>query len=91
MAISQIVNTSEIEKLHTMLAEAKIPHDFYEHFGGYRIAYPRSRNYSISCIQIYGSHGIESGLIEALGLGCNTEPYTAEQLYKKIKKDYKTP
>ena len=88
MRISQIVKTSEIEKLHTMLAEAKIPHDFHEHFGGYRVAYPQSREYKISCIQIYGSHGLEHGLIEALGLGCDTEPYTAEELYKKIKKDF---
>ena len=82
------VATAEVEILHEMLTEANIPHDFHDHFGGKRVAYPCGENWKISCVQFFGSHGVEDGYIEALGLGCDTEPYSANELFKKIKKDF---
>ena len=82
------VNTDALELLHQKLVVANIPHDYHDWFEGKRIAYPNNTEWKISCVQFYGSHGIEQGLIEALGLGCDTEPYSVNQLFKKIKKDF---
>jgi hypothetical protein len=85
------VNTSAIEILHEMLNEAEIPHDFHDYLGGKRIAYPCSEDWEISCVQFFGSHGVHEGYIEALGLGCDTEPCSFENLFEKIQKDFQKP
>lgn len=85
----QKVDTSAIEILHEMLTEEKIPHDFHDHLGGKRIAYPSRENWKISCVQFFGSHGVEKGYIEALGLGCDTDPCSFIALFGKIQKDFR--
>ena len=82
------VDTSALEILHEMLTEANIPHDFHDWFGGKRLAYPSADKWEISCVQFFGSHGVEGGYIEALGLSCDTEPYSFQELFKKIEKNF---
>ena len=82
------VDTSAVEILHEMLIEAEIPHDFHDHLGGKRVAYPCGENWKISCVQFFGSHGVEKGYIEALGLGCDTEPYSFIAFFEKIQKNF---
>jgi hypothetical protein len=82
-------NTFEIEKLHQMLSEAKIPHCYYITFWcGKVIEYPSRAEGIYHCFQFPGSKDAKLG-ISTIILGIRGESiYSAEQLFEKIKKHY---
>lgn len=87
---------TEIIRLHEMLVNANIPHNFNKLLGGYQITYPASENWVCSVIEHVGSYGHESNLLEIMGLLTKEEEendsvvgyLTAENVYKRISTHY---
>lgn len=85
------INFAEIEKLHSLLSEADIPHTFTPLWDGMQIRVyadlQHIRELDDAVIHS-GSHGVEAGLLETYCLsGCDGWE-TAEQVFKGWKKMY---
>ena len=81
----------EIQKLHEMLTEAKIPHTFGPCWDGLQIrvyADEEMENELDDCIIHSGSHGAQAGLLESYALGDCEGWETAEQVFEGWKKMY---
>ena len=85
------INFTEIEKLHSLLVKAGIPHIFAPLWDGKQIrVYADSEftNELDDAVIHSGSHGVGAGLLETLCLnGCDGWE-TAEQVFKGWKKMY---
>lgn len=87
----------EIEKLHFLLSEADIPHEFIERGILKQICYPSSSNMIASVIFGKGTFGFKSGLLEICGLLTAKEAeiddvaghLSAEEVFKRISKHYR--
>jgi hypothetical protein len=84
---------NEILRLKVMMENGKIPFDFHELFGGYRIVYPEDGlNGICSVIEHDGSYGREQDLLEIMGLLTDKEKkhddvlgyLTAENVFNRI-------
>ena len=85
------INFAEIEKLHSMLSEAGIPHILASIWDGMQIrVYADSQLiHELDDAVIHsGSHGVEAGLLETFCLSDCTGWETAEQVFKGWKKMY---
>ena len=79
-----MIDFTEIEKLHDMLDKADIPHSYHDLYDGKQI-----RVYANSsmirelddCIIHSGSHGVHMGLLETYALGGCEGFETAEQVF----------
>lgn len=85
------INFTEIEKLHSLLTEAGIPHTFAPIWDGMQIRIyadsQHTRELDDAVIHS-GSHGVEAGLLETYCLnGCDGWE-TAEQIFEGWKKMY---
>ena len=82
---------TEINKLHSLLTEANIPHTFADLFDGKQIriyADEEMENELDDCIIHLGSHGHQNGLLETYALsGCDGWE-TAEQVFEGWLKMY---
>ena len=86
------INFTEIEKLHSLLTEAGIPHTFAPVWDGMQI-----RMYADSmlihelddAVIHSGSHGVQDGLLETFYLNDCEGWETAEQIFKGWKRMYK--
>lgn len=83
----------EIHKLHQMLVDAGIPHDFDRNHDGWQVTYPSVKNFVIDAIQHFGSYGAKQDLLESMSdenierTGDSCEGYlTASEVFKRIKK-----
>lgn len=82
-------DTFEIEKLHQMLSESKIPHYFDTLFsGGKVIIYPSRAEEKYDCFQFSGSKNAKLGISTIGDYRQGEKIYSAEQLFEIIKKDY---
>lgn len=87
----------EIEKLHFLLNEADIPHEFIERGIIKQICYPSSSNIVASVIFGKGTFGFHHGLLEIFGLLTAKEAeiddvagyLSAEEVFKRISKHYR--
>ena len=85
----------EIEKLHKMLTDAGIEHEWHNHIvSGYQIImYKKDGERLISAIEGYGTYGYKADLIEIMGLLTPEEEehdsvvgwLTAEEVFRRIK------
>ena len=85
------IDFTEIEKLHSMLNEADIPHTFTPWFDGMQIRiYADSKlTDELDDVIIYsGSNGVEVGLLETFYLSNGVGWETAEQVFEGWKKKY---
>ena len=86
------INFAEIEKLHSLLTEAGIPHTFVPLWDGMQIRmyadYKMTRLLDDAIIHS-DSYGVEAGLLETYFLGGCDGWETAEQVFKGWKKMYK--
>lgn len=88
---------SEIEKLHFLLSEADIPHEFIERGILKQICYPSSSNIVASVIFGEGTYGFHHGLLEICGLLTAKEAekdevaghLSAEEIFKRISNHYR--
>lgn len=86
----------EILVLEVMLYQAKIPHTFEPHMGGWHIQYPDAEKCVCSAIEHNGSYGRYEDLIEIMGLLTEEEKMydnvcghlTAENVFERIKTHY---
>lgn len=82
---------TEINKLHSLLTEANIPHTFADRFDGKQIriyADEKMENELDDAIIHFGSHGHQNGLLETYALsGCDGWE-TAEQVFEGWLKMY---
>lgn len=83
----------EIHKLHQMLTDAGIPHDFDRNLDGWQVTYPSIENFIIDAIQHYASYGAEQDLLESMSdenrerTGDSCEGYlTAIKVFNRIEK-----
>lgn len=89
---------NEIIKLHEMLTEANIPHEFHRLYDGYQICYPAKQNCIADAIEHYGSYGNDEDTLEIMGLLTEEEweqdgvlgHLTAEEVFKRFKSHYDT-
>lgn len=87
----------EIEKLHFLLSEAGIPHEFIDREILKQICYPSSSNIVASVIFGEGTYGFKSGLLEIFGLLTDKEAeidevaghLSAEEVFRRIFKHYR--
>ena len=85
------INFTEIEKLHSLLAEAGIPHIFAPLWDGMQIrVYADSEfTHELDDAVIHsGSHGVEAGLLETFCLNDCDGWETAEQVFEGWKNMY---
>ena len=85
------INFTEIEKLHSLLIKAGIPHTFVHWMDGMQIrvyADPQMTHELDDAIIISGSHGVEAGLLETYHLNDCDGWETAEQVFEGWKKMY---
>lgn len=82
---------TEIVRLHEMLSDANIPHEFRRMFDGYQIIYPGEVRVS-DAIQHGGSYGSDQNLVEIMGLTESedgVEGYlTAEDVFERYSRHY---
>lgn len=89
---------TEITRLHNLLANNQIPHDFHRLYDGWQICYPSDKNIIISAIQHYGSYGAANNRIEIMGgivpddgtMDSVLGHLTAENVFGRIVTMYKT-
>lgn len=81
----------EIHKLHQMLIDAGIPHEFERIYDGWQVTYPSVENFVIDAIQHFGSYGAGQNLLESMSdenrqrTGDSCEGYlTASEVFKRI-------
>ena len=87
----------EIEKLHFLLNEANIPHDFIEGKILKQICYPSSSSIIASVIFGEGTFGFKNGLLEICGLLTDKEAeiddvaghLSAEEIFERILNHYR--
>lgn len=87
----------EIEKLHFLLSEADIPHEFIDKGILKQICYPSSSNIVASVIFGKGTFGFKSGLLEIYGLLTDKEAeidkvashLSAEEIFERILNHYR--
>ena len=87
----------EIEKLHFLLSEVNIPHEFIERGILKQICYPSSSNMVASVIFGEGTFGFHSGLLEICGLLTDKEAeidevagyLSAEEIFERILNHYR--
>lgn len=87
----------EIEKLHFLLSEANIPHEFIERGILKQICYPSSSNMVASVIFGKGTFGFHCGLLEICGLLTDKEAeidevaghLSAEEIFERILNHYR--
>ena len=85
------INFTEINKLHTMLTEAGIPHTFAPLWDGAQIRVYADAQliHELDDAVIHsGSHGVNAGLLETFCLSECEGWETAEQIFKGWKKMY---
>ena len=85
------INFTEIEKLHSLLTEAGIPHTFAPLYDGMQIrmyADHKMTRFLDDAIIHSGSYGVEDGLLETYCLNNCVGRETAEQVFKGWKKMY---
>ena len=85
MMTNNNINFTEIRKLHGLLNAAGIPHTFGPLFDGYQIRVYEDEEMTKEiddCVIHFGSHGVNSGLLESYCLGGCDGWETAEQIYK---------
>ena len=87
----------EIIKLHNMLDNSKIPHEFIKFMDGYQVNYYDKDGVRIAdAIEHFGSYGHEQDLLEIMGLLTPEEKeydsvvgwLTAEDVFDRIKNDW---
>ena len=85
------INFAEIEKLHSLLTDAGIPHTFTPLWDGKQIrVYADSKlTHELDDAVIhFGSHGVQAGLLETYCLNECAGWETAEQVFEGWKKMY---
>lgn len=85
------IDFTEIEKLHSLLTKAGIPHTFTPIWDGKQIrVYADSKlSYELDDVVIHsGSHGVEVGLLETYHLNECVGWETAVEVFKGWKKMY---
>ena len=85
------INFAEIEKLHSLLAEAGIPHIFAPLWGGKQIRVYADSEFTRElddAVIHSGSHGVQAGLLETFCLNDCDGWETAEQVFEGWKKMY---
>ena len=85
------INFTEIEKLHSLLTEAGIPHTFAPLYDGMQIrmyADHKMARFLDDAIIHSGSHGVKDGLLEIYHLNNCDGWETAEQVFEGWKKMY---
>ena len=85
------INFAEIEKLHSLLAEAGIPHIFAPLRDGKQIRVYADSEFTreLDDVVIHsGSHGVQAGLLETCCLNDCDGWETAEQVFEGWKKMY---
>lgn len=85
------INFSEIEKLHSMLHEAGIPHSFTPLFDGMQIRIYADSKLTVElddAVIHSGSHGVKAGLLETYHLSNCVGWETAEQVFEGWKEMY---
>ena len=95
---------TEILRLHEMLEQNGIPHEFHRMYDGWRVCYPDGDQWRISAVQHYGSYGAADNQIEIMGVeimgGIAPEDgrcggvlgyLTAANVYKRIAKMHGKP
>lgn len=85
------MNFTEIEKLHTMLIEAHIPHTFMPLWDGKQIrifADSQMKEELDDCVIHRYSHGYEHGLLESYNLNYCNGFETAEEIFEGWQKMY---
>lgn len=88
---------NEIEKLHFLLNEADISHEFIEGEILKQICYPSSSNIIASVIFGKGTYGFHHGLLEICGLLTTKEAeidevaghLSAEEIFERISEHYR--
>lgn len=92
-----MLNTyNEINRLHEMLLDAEIPHEFYPYMGGCHVVYSRNGQRVCSAIEHDYSYGHEYDTIEIMGLLTAEEAerdsvvgwLSADDVFNRIKADY---
>jgi len=85
----------EIVKLHEMLVDAKIPHEYGKAFDGAQVIYPHFENAKCSVVEHYYSYGSENDKLEMMGLiykedSCKEVEgwMTAERAFEIISNDF---
>ena len=85
------INFAEIEKLHSLLAEAGIPHIFAPLWDGKQIRVYADSEFTRElddAVIHSGSHGVQAGLLETCCLNDCDGWETAEQVFEGWKKMY---
>jgi hypothetical protein len=85
------INFAEIEKLHSLLAEAGIPHIFAPLWDGKQIRVYADSKFTRElddAVIHSGSHGVRAGLLETFCLNDCDGWETAEQVFEGWKKMY---
>lgn len=85
------INFAEIEKLHSLLAEAGIPHIFAPLWDGKQIRVYADSEFTRElddAVINSGSHGVQAGLLETFCLNDCDGWETAEQVFEGWKKMY---
>ena len=85
------INFAEIEKLHSLLAEAGIPHIFAPLWDGKQIRVYANSEFTRElddAVIHSGSHGVQAGLLETCCLNDCDGWETAEQVFEGWKKMY---
>ena len=85
------INFAEIEKLHSLLAEAGIPHIFAPLWDGKQIRVYADSEFTRElddAVINSGSHGVQAGLLETFCLNNCDGWETAEQVFEGWKKMY---
>ena len=92
-----MMNTyNEINRLHQMLLDAEIPHEFSPYMGGHHIIYSRNGQRVCSAIEHDYSYGHEYDTIEIMGLLTAEEAerdsvvgwLSAAEVFNRINADY---
>lgn len=82
----------EIKKLHKMLLDAGITHDFHHLYDGYQVEYPHVGDFRrLSAIEHEFSGGSMRDLIEIMGMPTNDQAVgymTANEVFNVIKNDW---
>lgn len=92
MTTNTNIDFTEIEKLHSMLTKANIPHTFTTWYDGKQISIYKDKGhfYNLDDVIIHsGSHGVHLGLLETYYLNKCKGYETAEEVFKGWKKMYK--
>ena len=85
------INFTEIEKLHSLLGDAGIPHSFAPLWDGRQIRVYADSEFTRElddAVINSGSHGVQAGLLETFCLNECVGWETAEQVFEGWKKMY---